>query len=285
MKLKQIKVDDIKANPLQPREHFDKVKLKELGSSIKQHGLINPIRVKKEGSKYVIVAGERRWKAHQIAKIPKIFSIESGYENTTKEAIHSLIENIQRVNLNPMEKARFIKALKEDTKYNQAILAKLLGVAQPVIHEALSLVDAPKRTIDAVEKEVIGQREANILQKLEPGKQQEVLTELNEEWEKQPQEDRVTKREFVHSKVQKKLVEEKKKSEMTVIDMGKFERPLERQLAKLSRELGRTEEVVRLYRKKKLFSNFSDKFWESWNVFERTLSDFNDLIERVGETK
>lgn len=113
IELKQIEINKIRPNPLQPREHFDREKLKELSESILGNGLINPIQVRKKGNIYEIVAGERRWKAHQIANLNKILAVIKEYKNEGSVAIESLIENIHREDLTEMEKAKFLKKIAE----------------------------------------------------------------------------------------------------------------------------------------------------------------------------
>ena len=122
---KNIPISQIVPNPEQPREHFDREKLKELAESILSNGLINPVTVQKKGKQYRIVAGERRWKAHQIAKIKTIPAIVREYKNDGEVAVESLIENVHREDLTPQEKGKFcceimkiekIKSVNELTK-------------------------------------------------------------------------------------------------------------------------------------------------------------------------
>ena len=139
MELKEIDVDKIKPNPMQPREHFDREKLKELADSIKEIGLINPIVVRKKGKQYEIVAGERRWKAHQIAKKKKILALEKKYNNEGEVAVESLIENVHREGLTIEEKGKFLKRIMEIEKI-------------PTIHQLANRVKISKRAVyDAFE--------------------------------------------------------------------------------------------------------------------------------------
>lgn len=103
MELKQLHVDKIRPNPFQPRERFDKDSLQELSQSIQSHELIEPIVVTKRGKKYMIVAGERRWRAHRLAKKRTIPAIIKPYESDAAIKRDSLIENVVRDNLSNTE--------------------------------------------------------------------------------------------------------------------------------------------------------------------------------------
>ncbi|MEG1500046.1 MAG: ParB/RepB/Spo0J family partition protein, partial [Clostridia bacterium] len=100
----------IDANPNQPRKNFDKESLNELANSIKMHGVIQPIVLNKNGSRFLIIAGERRFRASKIAGLSTIPAVVKNYtEKQVKEI--SIIENLQREDLNPIEAARAIKQL------------------------------------------------------------------------------------------------------------------------------------------------------------------------------
>lgn len=109
----EIPVKDIKPNLSQPRETFDKEKIKELSESILSNGQINPIIVRKVKDGYEIVAGERRWQAHKVAGLKTIKAIVKEYENEGQIAIESLIENVHREDLNEDEKYKALKGIME----------------------------------------------------------------------------------------------------------------------------------------------------------------------------
>jgi len=113
MELKVIAMNKIIPNPEQPREHFDRDKIRELSESILSNGLINPITVREKGSQYEIVTGERRWKAHQVANIKTIQAFVKKYSSEGQVAIESLIENVHRENLTPKEKGKFLLQIKK----------------------------------------------------------------------------------------------------------------------------------------------------------------------------
>lgn len=139
----QIKLDDVSANPDQPRRRFDEGKLKELAASIKEQGVLQPILVRPVGlGKYEIVAGERRYRASKLAgqtTIPAIVK-ELGDEVTLAVA---LIENIQRQELNPLEEAASYRELIDNYGYTQAKLAEKLGKSRVYVANTLRLLALP----------------------------------------------------------------------------------------------------------------------------------------------
>ena len=111
MELKQIDIDRIKPNPFQPRMKFDKEELQELADNIEKHGMIEPIVVTEKGDNYLIVAGERRWRANKLAKKEKVYAIIKHYDSEVDIKRDSLIENEMRENLNNEEFKTFIISL------------------------------------------------------------------------------------------------------------------------------------------------------------------------------
>ena len=122
-----ISLDKIKPNPNQPRKNFDEQALKELANSIKEHGVIQPIVVNDNGDgTYMIIAGERRFRATKLAGISSIPVIIRKYSEREIKEI-SLIENLQREDLNPIEAATAMKQLMSDYKLTQDELAERIG--------------------------------------------------------------------------------------------------------------------------------------------------------------
>lgn len=138
-----VSVYDIDTNPDQPRKSFDEEKLSELSASLKQHGIVQPLIVKKHDDRFIIVAGERRFRAARMAGIKTVPCIlsEAG-EEQLKEI--SLIENIQREDLNPMEEAAAIKFLMDQHDLTQEEVAARLGKSRPVIANTLRLMNLPE---------------------------------------------------------------------------------------------------------------------------------------------
>lgn len=135
LRVVELDLDQIDRNPDQPRKHFDKGALQELASSIKEVGLLQPITVIKKDDRYLLVAGERRYRAHEILGRDTIAAcITDG-----KPEIIALIENVQREALDPLEEADAYRQLIDQYGYNQSELGKLVGKKQNTVSEALSL--------------------------------------------------------------------------------------------------------------------------------------------------
>ena len=148
--LRFIAVDLIIPNPDQPRRDFERSALEELAQSLKQHGVIQPIIVAAKGDKYQIVAGERRWRAAQIANLEKIPALVRTLSNQHKLEV-ALIENLQRENLNPLETATAY--LKLNTQFNlthEEIAKRAGGKAVSTITNTIRLLRLPDKAKQAV---------------------------------------------------------------------------------------------------------------------------------------
>lgn len=148
-KVINLSIDEISPNRNQPRKEFDSKKLNELSNSIKQHGVLHPIIVveRKNPNYYMIIAGERRWRAAKEAGLKKIPSIIRKMEDHLILQ-HSIIENIQRENLNPVEEARAYQSLINQYNMTQENLAKALGKSRPAITNALRLNKLPEEVLN-----------------------------------------------------------------------------------------------------------------------------------------
>ena len=125
----EVEINKVHANPNQPRKNFDEDALNELAASIKTHGVIQPIVVNKDEDGYMIIAGERRWRASKIAGLDTIPCIVKNYtERQIKEI--SIIENLQREDLNPIEAARAIKQLMDEYNFTQEVVADRIGLSK-----------------------------------------------------------------------------------------------------------------------------------------------------------
>ena len=131
-------IEKLKPNPRQPRQVFDKNLLKDLAYSIKKNGLIQPVVVKKKGQMYEIVAGERRWRAAGLAGLHKIpvWILDQDKVNP----FLSLVENLQRENLNPIELAEAYQALLKNQNISQEKLADYLNLPRPTLTNSLRLL-------------------------------------------------------------------------------------------------------------------------------------------------
>lgn len=147
----ELPLNEIDTNVNQPRKVFDENALKELSDSIKTHGVIQPIIVVKMGERYMIIAGERRFRASKLAGLTTIPAIVKNY-NEKEIAEVSLLENLQREDLNPMECARAMKKLMTDFGWTQEIVADRLGKSRPVVANTIRLLNLEPEVIDMIEK-------------------------------------------------------------------------------------------------------------------------------------
>ena len=144
-------IEHLVPNQNQPRKNFSEDELKSLASSISETGIIQPILVRKNNSFYEIVAGERRWRAAQLAKIHEVPVLIK--ELTNEEVVKiSIVENIQRVDLNPIEEANSYHQLIRDFGYTQEKVSSSLGKSRSYIANSLRLLSLPKSIIKYLEE-------------------------------------------------------------------------------------------------------------------------------------
>ena len=158
----QIPIEDIIPNRFQPRLNFDDEALQELANSIKEHGIIQPLVLRKLGDKYEIIAGERRYKASQIAGLTTVPAVISNIDDE-KSAEVALVENIQRKNLTSIEEAKSYKNILDRGYLTQEQLAEKLGISQSTIANKLRLLNLCDEVQDALLKEKISERHARAL--------------------------------------------------------------------------------------------------------------------------
>ena len=144
--VEEIDINSIYANPNQPRKVFNQDALAELSQSIEKHGVIMPIIVNKDGDKFMIIAGERRWRASRLAGLKKVPVIVKRYTDRQIKEI-SLIENLQREDLNPIEAASAMRSLMDDYGLTQEELADRIGKSRSAVANTLRLLQlAPEVT-------------------------------------------------------------------------------------------------------------------------------------------
>lgn len=177
--IKNIDISKIVANPDQPRKEFDKTALEELASSIKQHGVIQPIVVTPYKDSFRIVAGERRFRASQLANMTKIPAIVRNHEELEELEI-ALVENVQRVDLSPIEQAVSIVRLHDQFSISFRDIAKKLGKAETTVSNIVRLLQLPDSAVDALRKNDIteGHARAILSLKTEEKSQQELLNKI-----------------------------------------------------------------------------------------------------------
>jgi len=140
----EIDLDLISPNRFQPRQRFDRERLAELAESIKASGVVQPIVVRRVGSGYEIVVGERRWRAAQMAGLSKIPAIVKEYSNIETLAT-ALIENVQRADLNPLEIATTFEKLIKEAGLSHSQLAKRVGMQRSSVTNYLRLLGLPAK--------------------------------------------------------------------------------------------------------------------------------------------
>lgn len=139
----KVSLEKIHPNPNQPRVHFDEEELQELADSIREHGVLQPLLVRKDGDGYQIIAGERRYQASKIAEIKEVPVIVKDVDETEVLAL-ALIENLQRSDLNPIEEARGYRQLIDASGMTQEALSKAVSKSRSAITNALRLLDLPE---------------------------------------------------------------------------------------------------------------------------------------------
>ncbi len=170
----EIPINELMSNPYQPRKVFDEDALKELAESIKEHGVFQPIIVKKSVKGYNIIAGERRAKASQIAGLTKIPAIIRDFTDEEMMQV-ALLENLQREDLSAIEEAKAYKSIIETMRLTQDELAKKLGKSRSHITNMLGLLRLPLSVQDMILYGKISMGHARVLSKLENHEQIEEL--------------------------------------------------------------------------------------------------------------
>ncbi len=153
-RIEQIAVELIDPNPKQPRTHFDRDKLEELAQSIKEHGIIQPLIATQTGARYQLIAGERRLKAAKLLGQQKVPVVVRKVEEQKKLEL-SVIENVQRQDLNPLEEALSYKRLMDEFSLTQEEVAQRVGKSRSSVANFLRLLTLPKPVLEALEHEAI----------------------------------------------------------------------------------------------------------------------------------
>ena len=167
----EVSLDDIIPNRFQPRLAFDEQALNELAKSIRQHGIIQPLVLRKIGDKYEIIAGERRYKASYIAGLSKVPAVIINLDDNESAEV-AIVENIQRKNLSPIEEAKSYKKLLDRGYLTQDQLATRMGKTQATISNKLRLLNLAEEVQDALLNNRISERHARSLLKIDDKKQQ-----------------------------------------------------------------------------------------------------------------
>lgn len=145
----EISVRDIDTNRAQPRKSFDEAALRELADSIRVHGVVQPLLVRPNGSRYTIVAGERRFRAARLAGLETVPVLAAEYDEAQVQEV-ALIENLQREDLNPVEEAAAIRFLMQQHDLTQEEVSERLGKSRPAIANALRLLNLDRNVLELV---------------------------------------------------------------------------------------------------------------------------------------
>ena len=172
-RIEQIAVGDIQANPYQPRRHFDEKALNELAASIKQYGIVQPLVVMPAKSgKYELIAGERRWRAAQIAGLVKVPAIIRSSKELEQLEV-ALLENVQREDLSPLDQAVSIERWHEQFSVSYDTIASRLGKASSTVNNIVRLLQLPEVARDALSAGKISEGHARAILSLKSNPEQQ----------------------------------------------------------------------------------------------------------------
>lgn len=182
-----IEVDKIKPNPFQPRKEFNKEELKELATSIEKYGILQPLLVKKiekdipRGAKveYQLVTGERRLKAAKMIGMKEVPVIIEDVKKEDELPI-SLVENIQREDLNPIERAGAFKKLIEEFDFTHKEIGKIVGKSRETISNALRILELPEEIKESIKKNKLSEGHAKVLLGIKKDRQIKIFKEILE---------------------------------------------------------------------------------------------------------
>ena len=178
--LKIIQLSEIQKNPYQPRKDFSEEKIQELAQSIKENGLIQPIIVRQSPViGYEILAGERRYRASIVAGLSEVPVIVKNLSDQDM-MVHSIIENLQREDLNPVDEAKAYQSL-IDKDFTHADIAEKMGKSRPYITNLVRLLGLPKHILTEVESGKLSQAHARLLIQLSSDKQDKLLNRIQTE--------------------------------------------------------------------------------------------------------
>lgn len=177
--VQKVSVKELSPNPSQPRQHFDQEALEQLAASIKAFGIVQPLVVTPVNGAYIIVAGERRWRAAMLAGLDTVPCLV----RTTKELERleiAIVENVQRVDLSPLEQAVSIERLHQQFSMTYEAIAKRLGKAMSTVANIVRLLQLPEAAQEALRKEYITEGHARTILSLKdrPEKQAELLAAI-----------------------------------------------------------------------------------------------------------
>lgn len=169
-----LKLEDIKPNPFQPRQNFDTKSLEELTQSIKEKGIIQPVLVRRKGANFELIAGERRFRAANLLNIKEIPAIIKDVDDAELLKL-SLVENLQREDLNPIEEAQAFRYLKEKFNLTQEEIADIIGKSRVSVANTLRLLNLPQEIQEEIRKGTVSFAHGRLLLELSDANQQRTL--------------------------------------------------------------------------------------------------------------
>lgn len=178
-RIEQLAVDRLAANPEQPRTVFDEPALRELADSIRQHGVVQPLIVVRHGSNYQIIAGERRWRAATLAGIATVPCVVRTMHQQEQLEV-ALIENVQRVDLSPLEEALSVERLHQQFNLTYTDIAKRLGKSESTVSNVVRLLQLPETAQQALAARAISEGHARQILALKglPDQQEQLLSSI-----------------------------------------------------------------------------------------------------------
>ncbi len=172
--VQDIELGKLVPSPFQPRTNFDPVDLQNLAASLRSSGVLQPILVRRAGSQFQIIAGERRWRAAQLAGLERIPALVREVTDESA-AVLALVENVQRTDLNAIEKAKAFKQIQTLTKASQRDLARQVGLERSTVTNILRLLDLPEEVQEQVSRGTITMGHARALLGLAGADEQKAL--------------------------------------------------------------------------------------------------------------
>lgn len=162
-KITQVELGKLRPNPEQPRQHFEQAALDELAQSIKRHGVVQPLVVTPDqGDTFIIIAGERRWRAAKLAGLKQVPAVVRSSEQLERLEL-ALVENVQRVDLSPLEQAISIERLNQQFSLDYGEIAKRLGKAPTTITNIVRLLQLPDEAKKALQAKEISEGHARTI--------------------------------------------------------------------------------------------------------------------------
>lgn len=238
-----VRINDVEPNREQPRKQFSQEELEALSDSIVKYGVISPITVRRVGERYVIIAGERRWRAARMAGLSEIPVIIISADDKKASEI-ALVENIQRSDLNPVEEAQAYAALIDQYGMTQEEVAEQIGKSRSSVTNSLRLLDLPDAVLSMLAAGTLSSGHAKVLLRIKDGEKLKTAAEKVAELELSVRE--------TEKLVKSLLAEPKPEKELPAID---YTKALE---TSVQQKLGRTVKIKQNGVKSSITIGFSD---------------------------